>query len=40
MAGANLGAHEIDIVHWVMKVKAPQAVASSGGRFALADNGG
>jgi len=35
----NLGAHEIDIVHWVMKVKAPQAVASSGGRFALADNG-
>jgi len=35
----NLGAHEIDIVHWVMKVKAPQAVASSGGRLALADNG-
>ena len=35
----NLGAHEIDIVHCVMKVKAPQAVASSGGRLALADNG-
>jgi predicted dehydrogenase len=35
----NLGAHEIDIVHWAMKVKAPRAVASSGGRFALTDNG-
>ena len=35
----NLGAHAIDIIHWVMKVKAPQAVASSGGRFALIDNG-
>ena len=35
----NLGAHELDIVHWVMQVKAPQAVASSGGRFALTDNG-
>lgn len=35
----NLGAHEIDIVQWVMQQKAPKAVASSGGRFALEDNG-
>jgi predicted dehydrogenase len=35
----NLGAHEIDIIHWVMKTQAPGAVASSGGRFALTDNG-
>jgi len=35
----NLGAHEIDVVHWVMKAQAPQAVTSSGGRLALADNG-
>lgn len=35
----NLGAHEIDVVHWAMQTRAPQAVASSGGRFALTDNG-
>ena len=35
----NLGAHEIDIVHWVMRTKGPSAVASSGGRFGLEDNG-
>jgi predicted dehydrogenase len=35
----NLGAHEIDIVQWVMQVKGPTAVSSSGGRFALEDNG-
>jgi predicted dehydrogenase len=35
----NLGAHEIDIVQWVMGVKGPQAVSSSGGRLALQDNG-
>jgi len=35
----NLGAHEIDIVHWAMRTEAPQAVASSGGRLALTDNG-
>jgi predicted dehydrogenase len=35
----NLGAHEVDIVHWVMKARAPGAVASSGGRLALTDNG-
>ncbi len=31
----NLGAHEIDIVQWVTRVKGPTAVSSSGGRFAL-----
>jgi predicted dehydrogenase len=35
----NLGAHEIDIVQWVMQVKGPTAVSSSGGRFSLQDNG-
>jgi len=35
----NLGAHEIDIVHWAMQVKGPAAVSSSGGRFALKDDG-
>jgi predicted dehydrogenase len=35
----NLGAHEIDVVHWAMKVNGTTAVSSSGGRFALEDNG-
>jgi len=35
----NLGAHEIDIVHWFMNVNGPSAVSSSGGRYALKDNG-
>ena len=35
----NLGAHEIDIVQWAMQVKGPAAVSSSGGRFALEDDG-
>jgi predicted dehydrogenase len=35
----NLGAHEIDIVQWVLGAKGPSAVASSGGRFALQDDG-
>jgi predicted dehydrogenase len=35
----NLGAHEIDVIHWAMKTRAPLAVASAGGRFALTDNG-
>jgi predicted dehydrogenase len=35
----NLGAHEIDIVQWVMQQKGPKAVSSSGGRFAVEDNG-
>ncbi len=35
----NLGAHEIDVIHWALEVKGPSAVCSSGGRFALEDNG-
>jgi predicted dehydrogenase len=35
----NLGAHEIDIVQWVLRVKGPAAVSSSGGRFAIQDSG-
>jgi len=35
----NLAAHQIDIVQWVMKQKGPIGVSSTGGRFALEDNG-
>jgi predicted dehydrogenase len=35
----NLGSHDLDIVQWAMQVKGPSAVSSSGGRFALQDNG-
>jgi predicted dehydrogenase len=37
----NLGAHEIDIVHWFLNLKGPTRVASFGGRLALdrSDNG-
>ena len=35
----NLGAHEIDIIHWFMNVNGPTAATSSGGRYALKDNG-
>lgn len=35
----NLGAHEIDVVQWAMDLHGPAAVASSGGRAALEDNG-
>lgn len=35
----NLGAHDIDLVHFVLGVKGPKAVSSSGGRYALEDNG-
>ncbi len=35
----NLGQHSLDIVHWFLDITAPKAVASSGGRFALRDNG-
>ena len=35
----NLGAHELDIVHWAMNVKGPMAVSSSGGRLALGKTG-
>lgn len=35
----NLGAHDIDVIHWATKTGAPHSVVSSGGRFALTDNG-
>jgi predicted dehydrogenase len=35
----NLGAHDIDFVHYLLQVKGPTAVYSSGGRFALDDDG-
>jgi len=38
----NLGAHDLDIVHWVSGTKGPSVVSSVGGRFALKeeeDNG-
>jgi len=35
----NLGAHQIDIVQWFLDAEGPLAVTSSGGRFALKDNG-
>jgi predicted dehydrogenase len=35
----NYGAHDVDVAHWFMNVKGPMAVSSSGGRFALEDNG-
>ncbi len=35
----NLGQHSLDIVHWFLGASAPRAVASSGGRYALRDNG-
>jgi predicted dehydrogenase len=35
----NLGAHGLDVVHWVLGVTGPAAVTSAGGRFSLRDNG-
>jgi predicted dehydrogenase len=35
----NLAQHTLDIAHWYLEATAPRAVASCGGRFALADNG-
>ena len=35
----NLGAHDLDFVHYVLPVKGPTSVFSSGGRFALEDDG-
>jgi predicted dehydrogenase len=35
----NLGAHEIDIMQWFMGFNGPTSVSSTGGRFALEDNG-
>jgi len=35
----NLGSHDIDLVHMLMKVKGPISVYSIGGRYALEDDG-
>jgi predicted dehydrogenase len=35
----NLGAHEIDIMQWFLGLNGPSVVSSTGGRFALQDNG-
>ncbi|MEO8659551.1 MAG: Gfo/Idh/MocA family oxidoreductase [Bryobacteraceae bacterium] len=35
----NLGAHNLDFVHYLLGVKGPVSVSSSGGRFALEDDG-
>src|SRR5262249_26449661 len=35
----NLGAHRLDIVDWILGLDSLKAVASIGGRYALADNG-
>jgi len=35
----NLGAHQIDILHWGLGLKGPLAVTSAGGRYSLQDNG-
>ncbi|HNY38786.1 MAG TPA: Gfo/Idh/MocA family oxidoreductase [Bryobacteraceae bacterium] len=35
----NLGAHDMDLVHWLLKVKGPKSVYSCGGRYALEDDG-
>ena len=34
----NLGQHSLDLVHWMLGVKAPKSVYSSGGRWFLKDN--
>lgn len=34
----NLGQHSLDLVHWMLDVKAPQSVYSVGGRRFLKDN--
>jgi predicted dehydrogenase len=35
----NLGSHMLDVVDWVLGLERLEAVTSSGGRFALEDNG-
>lgn len=35
----NLGAHDLDFVHYLLELKGPTAVYSSGGRYALQDDG-
>jgi len=34
----NLGQHSLDLVHWMLGVKAPKSVYSHGGRWFLEDN--
>jgi predicted dehydrogenase len=34
----NLGQHSLDLVHWMLGVKAPNSVYSAGGRWFLKDN--
>ena len=34
----NLGQHSLDVVHWILGVKAPKSVYSRGGRWFLKDN--
>jgi predicted dehydrogenase len=34
----NLGQHSLDLLHWMLGVKAPKSVYSSGGRWFLKDN--
>jgi predicted dehydrogenase len=36
----NLGSHDLDFVHYVLRTKGPTAVSSSGGRYALVDDNG
>ncbi len=35
----NLGAHDMDLVHFLLGATAPKSVDSAGGRYALQDNG-
>ena len=35
----NLGAHDMDLVHFILGLQSPRSVYSAGGRFALQDNG-
>jgi len=34
----NLGQHSLDVAHWILGVRAPRSVYSTGGRFHLKDN--
>ncbi|SPE40577.1 Oxidoreductase domain protein [Candidatus Sulfopaludibacter sp. SbA3] len=35
----NLGAHDVDVVQWLLNSDGPKAVSSMGGRWSLQDNG-
>jgi predicted dehydrogenase len=35
----NLGAHDLDLVHYILGLRAPRTVYSAGGRYALQDDG-